>query len=234
MKKILALIVALSFVLFTTPLALAGYGDKSEQELYGSKVPIAKYWIGQCLESDNETVQQLSDGTFAMPGDSLYTCNKHGLASNWTDDPSLNPWGANSGTGIGFPYLPASSRNYPWGTSYPGGYANYSDWFRNCVLFGTLILSDECMSYPRTYGNGVPVYDSPMSPYGTGGYSGYGYGGYGGYSGYGGSGYSISIENSGGDSNVTYSRWGDSNRNKDLLATLLIGAGTSWLINKLL
>jgi len=251
MKRIFAFLLALTFFVFSSSYALAGYGDRSEQELYGSKVPIAKYWVGQCLQSDKEMIQQLSDGTFALPGDSLYTCNKRGLANNWTDDPSLNPWGTNSGTGMNFPYLPTATNSYPWGTNYPGGFNSYNDWLLYCVVGGTLIMSQECMSYPRTWPNGVPSYDNPLSPYGSTGYNGYGYGGsnYGGYSGYGGgyggyggytglggayggSGYAISIDGSNGNSNVSYTRWGDYNT-KDLLKTFLIGWGVNWLLNKI-
>ena len=225
MKKILSVFVGVFVVAVSTMPALAGYGDRTEQELYGSKVPIAKYWVGQCLQSDKEIIQQLSDGTFALSGDSLYTCNKRGLANNWTGNPALNPWGTNSGTGINFPYLPTSTTTYPWGTNYPGGFNNYSDWLKYCVAFGTLILSQECMSYPRTWSNGVPTYDNPLSAYGINGYTGRGYGStiYNGYNGFGG-GYGGYV----GSPSV----WSDFN-SKDLLKTLLIGWGANWLLDKI-
>lgn len=157
MKRITTLFIILvcCFALITP--AFAGYSGLSEQELYGRTTPLTKFWVGQCVSRDGETIQQLSDGTWAMPGDGLYTCNKRGLANNWAQDQSLNPW-LNTGYDTNFPYLPSESRNYPWGTNYPGGYANDNDWLTNCVILNSIVYRPECNSYPKVWSNGTPSY----------------------------------------------------------------------------
>lgn len=102
---------------------------------------ITNYKVGKCVENPRGSKnlwQQLADGTWAPPGDSLNSCQGVS-ASNIFSNVGLNS---------SFPYL-QNIGFYPWGTNYPGGYGNYSDYFLNCVLAQSIVARAECQAFPK-------------------------------------------------------------------------------------
>jgi len=103
---------------------------------------ITNYQVGQCVENPSGSTsmwQQLADGSWAPPGDSLNTCQGGGLTGNIFSQ---------TGLGNNYSYL-QNLGYYPWGTNYPGGYNNYSDYFLNCVLAQSIVARAECQAFPK-------------------------------------------------------------------------------------
>jgi hypothetical protein len=123
---------------------------------------LTKYPPGTCIDNQNGKWQQLADGTWAPPNDPLNTCATGGIPASWVGNSTYDPW-ARAGLGNQYPWYERTSQ-YPWGTNYPGGYENQSDWLTNCVLMQSLVQRPECAAFPR-YGTLNSSYYSPWSAF---------------------------------------------------------------------
>lgn len=148
MKNILVFLLALVCALGTSGLVFA--------QTNSSTGSITKYTPGQCVNNKGGLWQQISDGTWAPPGDKLNTCAS-GVPNNWLSSYQYNGW-LRSGIdqyqdnqGYTDPYN--RTNQYQWGNSYPGGYGNYSDYFKNCVLMQSILPRPECQGFPSYYNN---------------------------------------------------------------------------------
>ncbi|OQA52970.1 MAG: hypothetical protein BWY43_00258 [candidate division WS2 bacterium ADurb.Bin280] len=153
-KYFLLTIFALVLVLAPNSSVLASnrYEIPPQILYWGKMTQATNYEVGSCKENSGADWQQLADGTWAPPGDSLNTCQTGGLGG-LTSNSLLDPWyrqglGNQTNTLTGG-YLNQSGY-YPWGTNYPGNYSDYNDWFKNCVLMQSLVARPECQIYPRS------------------------------------------------------------------------------------
>lgn len=152
-KTILLFVLALAISFLASPGAMASSNTIPAQILYwGKQTSATNFAVGTCKKIDGGYWQQLADGTWAPPNDDLNTCESGGVASGYTGSALYDPWsrvGINTTQNAYSNYL-SSSQYYPWGTNYPGGYTNTSDWITNCVLIQSLLPRSECQAYPRT------------------------------------------------------------------------------------
>jgi len=145
MKKfsvIFKIIFSLGVFLIPTGFAFAQTNDNS----------ITNYTPGTCVVHEGAQWQQLADGTWAPPGDSLNTCAT-GMPSNWLDNPQYNSW-LKSGVDYNFPYLQQTGYS-PWGTNYPTGTSSLQEYIVNCVIAQSIVARPECQTFPRL-GNFFP------------------------------------------------------------------------------
>ena len=149
LKKLIIGIITIATI--NLPLVAFAQTDNSTAE------KLTKYKPGTCIDNEGGQWQQLADGTWAPPDDELNTC-AYGVPNSWIGDPQYDPW-SRAGLNQNLSYLNRMPQ-YPWGTNYPGGYSDQSDWFRNCVLVQSIIQRPECQAFPR-YGNFMP-YNYPL------------------------------------------------------------------------
>lgn len=142
--------IALVAVILLAPALAFAQTRHDEQSLYKQKTSLTKYPVGACVDNEGGLWQQISDGTWAPPNDILNTCRTQGMYQSWTNNPETNPW-LRSGMGYDFPKYQLNPGSYPYGLNYPGpngGYMDYNEWFRRCVVMQTILPLPECQAFP--------------------------------------------------------------------------------------
>jgi hypothetical protein len=97
---------------------------------------LTNFPVGTCKEINGALWQQLSDGTWAAPGDKLNTCLTGGFPQNWLNNQQYNPF---------------------WQTQYNQNYGmqnmNQYQWFTQCVLTQSILPRPECQAYSGNWLN---------------------------------------------------------------------------------